>query len=82
MAPHRVIGVVVYPLAFYSSMHFAGVAIGNVVSLGTGPISPRYSSGYSRDDGCRVCGSCARDRDSGRRAACGRCASGGFVLGD
>ncbi|MDP3209763.1 MAG: EamA family transporter, partial [Rhodoglobus sp.] len=32
------IGVVVYPLAFYSSMDLAGVAVGNVVSLGTGPV--------------------------------------------
>ena len=32
------LGVFVYPLAFYSSMHLAGVAIGNVVSLGTGPV--------------------------------------------
>ena len=32
------IGVVVYPLAFYSSMDLAGVAIGNVISLGTGPV--------------------------------------------
>lgn len=32
------IGVFTYPLAFYSSMDLAGVAIGNVVSLGTGPI--------------------------------------------
>ena len=32
------LGVVVYPLAFYSSMDLAGVAIGNVVSLGTGPV--------------------------------------------
>jgi len=32
------IGVVVYPLAFYSGMHLAGVAIGNVVALGSGPI--------------------------------------------
>ncbi|CAN5579130.1 EamA family transporter [soil metagenome] len=32
------IGVFVYPLAFYSSMDLAGVAIGNVVSLGTGPV--------------------------------------------
>jgi drug/metabolite transporter, DME family len=31
-------GVFVYPLAFYSSMELAGVAIGNVVSLGTGPV--------------------------------------------
>jgi DME family drug/metabolite transporter len=31
-------GVVVYPLAFYTSMDLAGVAIGNVVSLGTGPV--------------------------------------------
>lgn len=32
------VGVVVYPLAFYSSMDQAGVAIGNVVSLGSGPV--------------------------------------------
>jgi DME family drug/metabolite transporter len=32
------IGVAIYPLAFYSSMELAGVAIGNVVSLGTGPV--------------------------------------------
>jgi DME family drug/metabolite transporter len=32
------LGVVVYPLAFYLSMDLAGVAIGNVVSLGTGPV--------------------------------------------
>ena len=32
------IGVVMYPLAFYSSMSLAGVAIGNVVSLGSGPV--------------------------------------------
>jgi len=32
------LGVVAYPLAFYTSMDLAGVAIGNVVSLGTGPV--------------------------------------------
>jgi DME family drug/metabolite transporter len=32
------LGMVAYPLAFYSSMDLAGVAIGNVVSLGSGPI--------------------------------------------
>ena len=32
------VGVVAYPLAFYPSMHLAGVAIGNVVSLGSGPL--------------------------------------------
>jgi DME family drug/metabolite transporter len=32
------IGVVIYPLAFYSSMDLAGVAVGNVVSLGSGPV--------------------------------------------
>ncbi|MCU1440493.1 MAG: hypothetical protein JWP85_1490 [Rhodoglobus sp.] len=32
------LGVLVYPLAFYTSMDLAGVAIGNVVSLGTGPV--------------------------------------------
>ena len=33
-----VLGVVVYPLAFYSSMHLAGVAIGTVVSLASAPV--------------------------------------------
>ncbi|QNE43355.1 EamA family transporter [Frigoribacterium sp. NBH87] len=32
------VGVAVYPLAFYSSMSLAGVAVGNVVSLGTAPL--------------------------------------------
>lgn len=32
------VGVFVYPLAFYSAMDLAGVAIGNVVALGSGPI--------------------------------------------
>lgn len=32
------LGVLVYPLAFYTGMDLAGVAIGNVVALGTGPI--------------------------------------------
>ncbi|TXN29012.1 DMT family transporter [Lacisediminihabitans profunda] len=32
------VGVFSYPLAFYSSMNLAGVAIGNVVSLGSGPV--------------------------------------------
>ena len=33
-----VLGIVVYPLAFYSSMHLAGVAIGTVVSLASAPV--------------------------------------------
>jgi len=32
------IGVVAYPLAFYAAMDLAGVAIGNVVALGSGPV--------------------------------------------
>ena len=31
-------GVVAYALAFYAATHFAGVAIGNVVALGSGPL--------------------------------------------
>lgn len=31
-------GVVVYPLAFYQGMNLAGVAVGNVIALGTGPV--------------------------------------------
>lgn len=31
--------VLIYPLAFYSSMHLAGVAAGTVVSLGSAPIA-------------------------------------------
>ena len=33
------IAVFVYPLAFYSSMHLAGVAIGSVVSLASAPLA-------------------------------------------
>jgi DME family drug/metabolite transporter len=33
------IAVFAYPLAFYSSMHLAGVAIGTVVSLGSAPLA-------------------------------------------
>ncbi|WP_235928870.1 DMT family transporter [Marisediminicola senii] len=32
------LGVFVYPLAFYSAMQLAGVAVGNVVALGSGPL--------------------------------------------
>ena len=32
------IGVLVYPLAFYAGMDLAGVAVGNVVALGSGPV--------------------------------------------
>ena len=32
------LGVLVYPLAFYSGMNLAGVAVGNVVALGSGPV--------------------------------------------
>ena len=32
------LAVTVYPLAFYSSMHLAGVAVGTVVSIGSAPI--------------------------------------------
>lgn len=33
------VSVGVYPLAFYSSMHLAGVAVGTVVSIGTAPLA-------------------------------------------
>jgi DME family drug/metabolite transporter len=32
------VGVVVYPLAFYTGMNLVGVAVGNVVALGSGPV--------------------------------------------
>lgn len=32
------LGIVVYPLAFYSSMRLGGVALGTVISLGTAPL--------------------------------------------
>jgi DME family drug/metabolite transporter len=32
------VGVVAYPLVFYSSMSLVGVAVGNVVALGSGPV--------------------------------------------
>ena len=33
-----VTAVFIYPLAFYSSMHYAGITIGTVVSIGTAPL--------------------------------------------
>ncbi|KJL20473.1 threonine and homoserine efflux system [Microbacterium oxydans] len=33
------VAVALYPLAFYSSMHFAGVAVGSVVSLASAPLA-------------------------------------------
>ena len=33
------VAVAVYPLAFYSSMHLAGVAVGTVVSIGSAPLA-------------------------------------------
>lgn len=33
------ISVFIYPLAFYASMHLAGVAVGTVVSLGSAPLA-------------------------------------------
>lgn len=33
------IAVAIYPLAFYSSMHLAGVAVGSVVSLASAPLA-------------------------------------------
>lgn len=39
--PYLVIGglaVVIYPLAFYASMHLAGVAVGTVISIGSAPL--------------------------------------------
>ncbi|VXA87068.1 EamA family transporter [Acinetobacter sp. 8I-beige] len=33
-----IIAVFIYPLAFYSSMHYAGITIGTVVSIGTAPL--------------------------------------------
>lgn len=44
LAQHRIVmlgagAVAVYPLAFYSSMHLAGVAVGSVVSLASAPLA-------------------------------------------
>lgn len=33
-----VVSVFIYPLAFYSSMHMAGITVGTVVSIGTAPL--------------------------------------------
>lgn len=38
------LAVAIYPLAFYSSMHLAGVAIGTVVSLASAPLASGLSS--------------------------------------
>ncbi|MCU1578291.1 MAG: hypothetical protein JWP19_495 [Rhodoglobus sp.] len=63
------LGVVVYPLAFYSSMNLAGVAIGNVVSLGSGPVFAAIFEWLFE-----------RRRLSARWALCTAVAVGGVVL--
>jgi DME family drug/metabolite transporter len=63
------LGVFVYPLAFYSSMSLAGVAIGNVVSLGTGPVFAALLEWIVE-----------RRRPSRLWAACTAVAVGGIVL--
>jgi DME family drug/metabolite transporter len=74
-------GVVVYPLAFYSAMDQAGVAIGNVVALGSGPVFAALLEwlwerrGLSRrwlaSTGIAVVGIALLS--TGRHAAAGRC---------
>lgn len=64
-----VIGIVVYPLAFYSSMHLAGVAIGTVVSLASAPVFAGAID-FLRD----------RGSITGRWAACTAIALPGMVL--
>ena len=63
------LGVVVYPLAFYLSMDLAGVAIGNVVSLGSGPVFAALLEWALE-----------RSRPSRLWAACTAAAIGGVVL--
>ena len=63
------IGVVVYPLAFYSSMATVGVAVGNVVSLGSGPVFAALLERIFE-----------RDRLSGRWAVSTALAIAGIVL--
>ena len=63
------VGVFVYPLAFYSSMDLAGVAIGNVVSLGTGPVFAALLEWLFE-----------RHRPSRRWAICTAVAIGGIIL--
>lgn len=63
------LGVFVYPLAFYSSMDLAGVAIGNVISLGTGPVFAALLEWLFE-----------RHRPSALWAVCTSAAIGGIVL--
>lgn len=46
------LGVAVYPLAFYTSMRFAGVAVGTVVSIGSAPLASALAERI--DDGRRL----------------------------
>jgi DME family drug/metabolite transporter len=39
------IGTVAYPLAFYSGMATAGIALGNVIALGLGPLTAAILEG-------------------------------------
>ncbi|MBI0031546.1 EamA family transporter [Gilliamella sp. B14384G15] len=43
------LAVVIYPLAFYSSMRLSGVTIGTVVSIGSAPILSAIIEYFSRD---------------------------------
>ncbi len=63
------LGVFAYPLAFYSSMDLTGVAIGNVVALGSGPVFAALLEWL-----------CERRRLSLRWAVCTAVAVGGVVM--
>jgi DME family drug/metabolite transporter len=79
-------GVIVYPLAFYTSMAWAGVAVGTVVSLGSAPVfsallerlvdgtrlSRRWSAATAAAAaGCAALVLGAPSQDAGGRAAAG-----------
>lgn len=87
------IGVVVYPLAFYSGMDLVGVAVGNVVALGSGPAFAallewgverrRLSPRWAVSTGLAILGIAllATGRREGGAAADGGSAALGIALG-
>ena len=69
-------GVVVYPLAFYGAMNLAGVAIGNVVALGSGPaFAAFFEWAWERRRPGRVWVACTTTAIVGIGLACSRSAA-------
>jgi DME family drug/metabolite transporter len=72
------LSVAMYPLAFYSSMHLAGVAVGTVVSIGSAPLA---SAVIERIVAVLLCIADAGQGDATSGAGAGWSTSAGIALG-